>query len=103
MFLAHLSVTGLPSDGASVGRYVRRAVEVLRSSGLRHEVHAMGTEIESESLPPILAVVQQIDEALAAMGAQRVTIQLKIDDRRDKRAGLKEKVRSATSTPRDGG
>lgn len=96
MVVAHLSVTAYPADGTSVGRYVRRAVEVLKASGLRHEVHAMGTEIECGSLGELFDVVARIDDALAAMGAQRITVQLKIDDRRDKTVGLADKVRSAT-------
>lgn len=99
MVVAHLSVSALPADGTSVGRYVRRAVEVLRASGLRFEVHAMGTEVECEDLSALLSVVERIDEALVAMGAQRVTIQLKIDDRRDRRTDLASKVRSARRTP----
>lgn len=95
MYLAHLSITGLPSDGASVGRYVRRAVEVLRQSGLKHEVHAMGSEIEAERLDEIFDVVRRMDDALAQLGAERITIALKVDHRRDKRADLSSKVRSA--------
>jgi uncharacterized protein (TIGR00106 family) len=97
VYLAHLSVMGLPSDGASVGRYVRKAVEILRSSGLRHEVHAMGSEIEAPRLEQIFEVVRRMDEALGLMGAERVTISLKIDHRRDKQADLASKVRSARS------
>lgn len=87
---------GLPSDGASVGRYVRKAVEVLEKSGLKHQVHAMGTEIEAERLEQIFEVVRKMDEAMGAMGAERVTISLKIDHRLDKRTDLASKVRSAT-------
>lgn len=95
MVVAHLSVSGLPADGTSVGKYVRTAVEVLKESGLKFEVHAMGTEIECERLSELFRVVEEIDEALVAVGAQRVTLQLKIDDRRDEHVGFEEKVRSA--------
>lgn len=95
MYLAHLSVMGLPSDGASVGRYVRQGIEVLQASGLKHEVHAMGSEIEAERLEDIFEVVRRMDEVLSAQGAERVTISLKIDHRRDKHADLSSKVRSA--------
>ena len=95
MYLAHVSVMGLPSDGASVGRYVRRAVEVLKASGIKHEVHAMGSEIEAERLEQIFEVVKKMDDAVASLGAKRVTISLKIDHRLDKPADLSSKVRSA--------
>ena len=95
MLLAHVSVTALPADGTSVGRYVRAAVDVLRRSGLRFEVHAMGTEIECERLSQLHKVLEEIDEALVKIGAKRVTLQVKVDDRRDKKAGLADKVKSA--------
>ena len=99
MIIAHLSVSALPADGTSVGRYVRRAVEVLRASGLRFEVHAMGTEIECGTYPELFRVIEAIDDALAEEGGTRVTLQLKIDHRLDKEARLEDKVRSATGPP----
>lgn len=86
---------GLPSDGASLGRYVRKAVDVLKASGLTHEVHAMGTEMEAEHLEQIVDVVKRMDDALGNLGAERVTISLEVDHRRDKSADLRSKVRSA--------
>lgn len=93
--LAHLSVVGYPSQGASVGRYVRRAVEILRESGLRHEVHAMGTEIECAQLSDLWPVLERIDAALQALGATRTSFQLKVDHRLDRATGLEEKRLSA--------
>lgn len=98
--LAHLSVVGYPSEGASVGRYVRRAVQVLQASGLRHEVHAMGTEIECRRLADLWPLLERIDEALRKDGATRITLQLKVDHRTDRDVGLEQKRRSAL--PRDG-
>ncbi len=93
--IAHLSVTALPAEGTSVGQYVRRAVQILQDSGLRHEVHAMGTEIECGRLDELFRVVQEIDEGLAKLGAERVMIQLKVDNRSDKPTSIEGKVRSA--------
>ena len=98
--MAHLSVTALPAEGASVGRYVRCAVDVLRASGLSHEVLAMGTEIEFGALRELWPVIETIDEELVKMGATRVTIQLKIDDRRDRAVTREDKVDSAKRGPR---
>ncbi|MBI2077637.1 MAG: thiamine-binding protein [Euryarchaeota archaeon] len=98
--IAHLSITAPPSDGASAGRYVRRAVEVLYASGLPHEVHARGTEVEFGAPDDRFRVVEAIDPELVKIGAERVTIQLKIDDRRDRAVTRADKVRSATGAPR---
>jgi uncharacterized protein (TIGR00106 family) len=97
--VAHLSVTAYPADGASVGKWVRLAVAEVRRSGLRHEVHAMGTELECDNLRQLFQVVNRIDRALAKAGALRVGIQLKIDHRLDRPVGLRDKVRSATRRP----
>lgn len=97
--LAHLSVVGYPSRGASVGHHVRLAVEVLKNSGLRHDVHAMGTEIEAPSLSHLWPVLERIEDALRREGALRVTFQLKVDHRFDRPTGLAEKRRSALPGP----
>ena len=73
---------------------MRAAVKVLRASGLKDEVHAMGSEIEAERLEEIFDVVRRMDEAIRAEGAERVTISLKIDHRVDREASLASKVRS---------
>ena len=96
MIAAHLSVSALPAEGTSVGRYVRLAVEVLKRSGLAFEVHAMGTEIECRTLAELFEVVRLIDERLGKEGAGRITLQLKIDHRLDRDVSLADKVKSAT-------
>jgi uncharacterized protein YqgV (UPF0045/DUF77 family) len=60
-YIAHLSVSALPSDGASVGAWVRIAVQELRASGLKHKVHAMGTEIEYERPADLWRLLDRID------------------------------------------
>lgn len=99
LITALFSVLGLPADGTSVARYVRAAVEEIRASGLRHEIHASGTEVECARLGQLLRLVGRVDAAVARAGARRITILVKIDDRRDARAGLRAKVRSATRRP----
>jgi uncharacterized protein (TIGR00106 family) len=96
VYLANISILGLPSEGASVGRYVRTAVEVLQASGLKHEVHAMGSDVEAERLEDIFKLVQAMDDALLKMGAARVTVSLKIDHRTDKKSSLQGKTQSAS-------
>ncbi|RLB58725.1 MAG: thiamine-binding protein [Deltaproteobacteria bacterium] len=79
--------------GTSLSRYVARSVEIIRSSGLRHQFHAMGTNLEGE-WDEIMAVVKRCREALLEMGAERVLVRLTIDDRRDKPGRLADKERA---------
>lgn len=73
-----------------------RAVDEIRASGLKHEFHAMGTNLEGD-FDAIMALVKRCDEALVEMGAQRVLIRLSIDDRRDKQGSMQAKRDSVQS------
>jgi uncharacterized protein (TIGR00106 family) len=53
----------------------------------------MFTTLEGE-LPDILDLVARMQEAVFAAGAERVSTVLKIDERRDRRVRMEEKVRA---------
>lgn len=82
--------------GTSLSKFVARAVDEIRASGLKHEFHAMGTNLEGD-FDAIMALVKRCDEALVEMGAQRVLIRLSIDDRRDKQGSMQAKRDSVQS------
>jgi len=76
-----------------VGRYVAAALEVVRAQDrVRHRLDPMFTTLEGE-LPEILALVQRMQEAVFAAGAERVSTVLKIDERRDKTVRMEDKLR----------
>ncbi|MGB8932951.1 MAG: MTH1187 family thiamine-binding protein [Anaeromyxobacteraceae bacterium] len=93
MAIVFLTITPLGTATPSVSRYVAGVQQVLRESGLKHQLTAMGTIIEGD-LDPILAVVRKMHEHPFAQGAVRVSTSIKIDDRRDKIATIEGKVRS---------
>jgi len=80
------------SEGTSVSRYVKRALQVLEDSGLDHESSAMATCIQAESLPEIFDVVEKMHRAIADMDAERIHIDLRVDHRRDKNASMQSKL-----------
>lgn len=82
--------------GTSLSRYVARAVALIQASGLKHEFHAMGTNLEGD-FDAIMDLVKRCDEALVEMGAERVLIRLSLDDRRDKQASIQAKRDSVQS------
>jgi uncharacterized protein (TIGR00106 family) len=96
--MAILEISVSPRGGPDVGlsKYVVRALQVLKESGLKYETHAMGTLIEGESAQ-LFAVVQQMHEACFGDEIQRVVTSIKIDDRRDKAHTMAGKVASVTS------
>jgi len=94
MAIAEVSVVPLGTGSPSVSRYVARAVKILQQEkDVKHEITPMGTVIEGD-LDKILAVVRKMHEGTFAEGVSRVITSIKIDDRRDKVQGMKEKVNS---------
>ena len=94
MTIAEVSVVPLGTKTTSVSQYVARAVKVLeQEKEIKYEMTAMGTIIEGD-LDRILAAVKKMHERTFGEGVVRVVTTIKIDDRRDKAQGMKEKVDS---------
>ena len=81
-------------EGVSVGRFVLETQKVLRRHPeLRYRLDPMFTTIEGD-LDDIFRVIREMQEAVFAAGAQRVSTVMKIDDRRDKSVHMEDKVQS---------
>ena len=93
MAVVEVTVVPLGTAETSLSAFVAQAVRVLRQSGLRHELTAMGTVITGD-LDDILPVVKQMHESCFDSGALRVLTQIRIDDRRDCAASPEQKIRS---------
>lgn len=93
--IAQLSVYPI-GEGTSLGRFVRRGVAVIEASGLPYEVGGMSTSVEAPDLDTLFDLIKKVHAAHVAEGAQRVVIDLKIDDRRDQKATIASKKKSAT-------
>ena len=79
--------------GESLSAYVAEAFAVIDASGLPHEHHAMGTNLEGD-WDAVMAVVKACrDRMLNRVG--RVSISLRIDDRKGATGRLETKVPSA--------
>ncbi len=77
--------------GVSVRQEVRRAHELIRTSGLKTQLHAYGTNVEGD-LDAILETIKQIHETLHADGVQRLSTAIKIGTRTDKDANLEDRL-----------
>ncbi len=93
MAVVFVSITPLGTATPSVSEYVVGCERILRESGLRNELTAMGTLIEGD-LDQVLAVIRKMHESPFAQGALRVSTLVKIDDRRDKEHTIAGKMRS---------
>jgi len=54
----------------------------------------MGTIVESDSLDKLLGISQKMHQKAFLAGAKRVLTNISIDDRRDKKTSITEKVES---------
>lgn len=96
MILAQLSMYPV-GEGVSLGRYVKKGVKIIEESGYTYQVGGLSTAIEVPDLQDLFDLVAKIRQAQFDEGAQRVLIELKVDDRRDKDATLTSKIDSVTS------
>ena len=70
------------TTSASVSRYVAKALEVVKASGLKYELTPMATVVEGTT-EEILKLVGDMHRAVLE-DAVRVVTSLKIDERRDR-------------------
>jgi uncharacterized protein (TIGR00106 family) len=93
MVIAEITVTPLGTGSPSLSRYVAECARVLDESGVNHTLTPMGSVIEG-TLDEILEVIRKIHSAPFALGVQRVSTRITIDERRDKDVTGKDKVKS---------
>jgi uncharacterized protein (TIGR00106 family) len=93
MAIVFVSIAPLGTATTSLSSYVAGVERVLKDSGLKSQLTAMGTIIEGD-IDAILPVLRRMHELPFAQGAVRVSTLIKIDDRRDKTSSIEGKVRS---------
>jgi len=93
MAVVFLTITPIGTGTPSVSKYVAGVEKILRASGLKNQLTAMGTIIEGD-LDAVLKVIRQMHEHPFHQGAVRVSTLIKIDDRRDKEHSIEGKMRS---------
>ena len=81
-------------EGTSLSRFVKKGVAVVEQSGYTYEIGGMATTVEVPGLDALFELVKKVHAAHVAEGALRVVIDLKVDDRRDKKATIKSKRNS---------
>jgi uncharacterized protein (TIGR00106 family) len=91
--IAQLSVYPV-GEGTSLSRFVKKGVGVIKRSGYKYEIGAMGSSIETPDLDSLFELVKQVHAAHVAEGAGRIIIDLKVDDRHDKKASIQSKKSS---------
>ena len=83
------------TGSTSASFYIAKGIEAIQNlEGLRYEITAMGTLLESDNIEKIYDASKKIMEVVHNLGVSRVEVVLKIDSRRDKEARLEDKLES---------
>lgn len=77
----------------SVSKYVAEAEKILMAEGVKYKLNPMGTVIEADA-DKALEVIRKMQESVFDKGADRVYSVIKMDDRRDKKASMEQKIKS---------
>lgn len=86
--------TIFPTDaGESVSAYVAEVFKIIEGSGLNYEHHAMGTNIEGE-WDEVMAVIKACRVRMLE-NSNRISIGIRIDERKGVTDGIRKKVASA--------
>ncbi len=93
--MAIMQIVVMPrgGEGKHTSYFVAAIHKFLKTQKLRHQLHDMGTLIEGTS-SELWAIAKKIHEMPFKMGSQRVYTMVNIDDRRDKKIALGDKIKS---------
>ena len=95
MILSQLSIYPV-GEGTSLSRFVKKGVRIIKDSGYAYKVGGLSTAVETPDMDALFDLIKKIRQAHLDEGAQRIIVDLKIDDRHDKNATLNSKISSVT-------
>ncbi|MGD6832284.1 MTH1187 family thiamine-binding protein [Sutcliffiella halmapala] len=95
MAIVDVTVIPIGTDGPSVSDYVAEIQEILEGykeeGKINYQLTPMSTIIEGD-LPELFNVILAIHEAPFQQGLHRVATNIRIDDRRDKKVKMQDKL-----------
>jgi uncharacterized protein (TIGR00106 family) len=93
MPMFEITIVPLGTNSPSLSRYVKISYEEIKRSGLKFQLTPMGTCIIGD-FKEVFSLVERIHEKFARMGIDRISTQIKIDDRRDKEITFESKIQA---------
>jgi uncharacterized protein (TIGR00106 family) len=93
MAIMEISIVPIGTKTTSVSKYVAFAVRVLKQKGLKYKLCPMGTVVEGD-VKELFNIAEKIHESIFTTDVKRIVTTIKIDDRRDKKSTMKQKVES---------
>ncbi len=92
----------VPLGDMSLSRYVAEIVKLLERKGVKYQLTPMATIIEVPTVKKAFDIIEEAHELMFKLGAQRVSTTVRIDDRRDKKRHMEDKVKSVMEKVRGG-
>jgi len=83
-------------NDASIAEHIARVQEILANSGLVHEMHGYGTNVEGE-WQDVMQTIEQCHKALHDSGVVRISTTIRVGTRTDKVQTNKNKVLAVKS------
>lgn len=97
MAVVELTLVPIGTQTTSCSPFVAAAYDAVKDNDkVEIRLNPMGTVLEGD-IDELFACVRKMQEAVFESGADRVYSVVKIDDRRDKKASLDQKVNSVMS------
>lgn len=93
MAVVEVCLIPIGTKDTSVSKYVAEAEKILMAEGVKYKLNPMGTVIEADA-DKALEVIRKMQESVFAKGCDRVYSVIKMDDRRDKKASMEQKIKS---------
>lgn len=93
MAVVEVCLIPIGTKETSVSKYVAEAEKILMAEGVKYKLNPMGTVIEAHA-DKALEVIRKMQESVFDKGADRVYSVIKMDDRRDKKASMEQKIKS---------
>jgi uncharacterized protein (TIGR00106 family) len=90
-----ISVVPLGTGAIGVGEYIAEIISYLKKNDLPHTLTDMGTVLEGE-IDQLLTVAKVLHELPFQRNVWRVVTHITIDDRRDKKVHLEDKIKAVT-------
>lgn len=98
MPIMEINIIPLGTKTPSVSKYIADALRVLgKEKNIIYELTAMGTIVETDSLDLLLTLAKKMHRAVLSGKINRAVTTIKIDDRKDKKISIEEKVSSVNA------
>jgi uncharacterized protein (TIGR00106 family) len=95
MAIISISIVPIGTNSTSLSKYVASTIKILKSEkDIKYQLTSMGTIIEGKSIDKLLEICKKMHESTYSQPVKRVLTTIKIDDRRDKKASMEDKIKS---------